>query len=66
LPDDFDGVDVMERWDSKDDRDRSLQLPGVRELIAQAMPILAGSPPGATLNALGGKGLPLDDAPCPA
>jgi quinol monooxygenase YgiN len=55
--DDADGVYVMEVWDSKDDHDRSLQLPGVRELIAQAMPILDGRPEGITLDVLGGKGL---------
>jgi quinol monooxygenase YgiN len=61
-PDDPDGVYVMELWDSKDDHDRSLQLPGVRELIAQAMPILGGPPQGTTLDVLGGRGLPRDDS----
>jgi len=52
-----DGVYVIEVWDSKEDHDNSLKLPGVRELITQAMPILDGKPEGITLEVLGGKGL---------
>lgn len=52
-----DGIYVIEVWDSKEDHDNSLMLPGVRELIAQAMPILDGKPEGLTLEVLGGKGL---------
>ncbi|WP_299701372.1 antibiotic biosynthesis monooxygenase family protein [uncultured Pontibacter sp.] len=53
-----DGVWVTEVWDSKDDHDNSLQVPGVRELIGQAMPLLAGSPQkGQVLEVLGGAGL---------
>ncbi len=52
-----DGIYVIEVWDSKEDHDNSLKLPGVRELITQAMPILDGKPEGITLEVLGGKGL---------
>jgi quinol monooxygenase YgiN len=52
-----DGIYVIEIWDSKEEHDRSLQLPGVGELISQAMPLLDGKPEGITLEVLGGKGL---------
>ena len=52
-----DAVYVMEVWDSKEDHDNSLKLPGVPELISQAMPILDGKPEGITLEVLGGKGI---------
>lgn len=48
---------VMELWDSKEAHDESLTLPAVRELIGQAMPILVGSPDGASLIPVAGKGL---------
>ena len=56
-PDNPDQIHIVEVWDSKDDHDRSLQLPGVHELIAMAMPILDGKPEGITLKVLGGKGI---------
>ncbi|MEZ4684912.1 MAG: hypothetical protein R3B47_02270 [Bacteroidia bacterium] len=37
---------MTEVWDSKEDHANSLQLPGVRELIMQAMPILDSMPTG--------------------
>lgn len=53
-----DVVWVTEVWDSKEDHDNSLQVPGVKELIAQAMPLLAGRPEkGQELEVLGGAGL---------
>jgi quinol monooxygenase YgiN len=52
-----DGIYVIEVWDSKEDHDNSLKLPGVRELITRAMPMLDGKPEGITLEVLGGKGL---------
>ncbi|WP_101446833.1 putative quinol monooxygenase [Pontibacter ramchanderi] len=53
-----DDVWVTEVWDSKEDHDNSLQAPGVKELIAQAMPLLAGRPDkGQQLTVLGGAGL---------
>jgi quinol monooxygenase YgiN len=51
------GIYVFEVWDTKEDHDNSLKLAGVRELISQAMPLLAGKPEGATFDVLGGKGL---------
>ena len=55
---DLDSVWVTEVWDSKQDHDDSLQVAGVRERIAQAMPMLAGRPEkGQELEVLGGAGL---------
>jgi len=54
---DHDMIHVAEVWDSKTDHDNSLQLPGVKELISQAMPIMEGKPEGTILDVLGGKGL---------
>ena len=39
-----DSIWVTEVWDSKAAHDQSLMIPGVRELIGQAMPILDGKP----------------------
>ncbi|MBC5774311.1 antibiotic biosynthesis monooxygenase [Pontibacter sp. KCTC 32443] len=56
--DDNNAVWVTEAWDSKEDHDNSLKVAGVRELIAQAMPILAGPPQkGQVLEILGGAGI---------
>ncbi|WP_210485808.1 putative quinol monooxygenase [Rufibacter aurantiacus] len=53
-----DAVWVTEVWDSQEDHDNSLQVPGVRELISQAMPLLAGKPEkGQVLEILGGAGI---------
>lgn len=57
--DDQDAIWITEVWDSQEDHDQSLSIPGVRELIGQAMPILAGKPEkGQVLNVLGGAGIP--------
>ena len=49
---------VTEVWDSQEDHDNSLTVPGVRELIGQAMPILNGKPEkGQVLEVLGGAGI---------
>ena len=49
---------VTEIWDSKADHDHSLSLPGVKELIAQAIPLLDGMPQkGQELKVRGGLGL---------
>lgn len=48
---------VMELWESREAHDLSLTLPDVRKLISKAMPILRGSPEGASLIPVGGKGL---------
>lgn len=53
-----DAIGVTEVWDSKEDHDNSLNIPGCRELITQAMPLLDGPPQkGIELEVLGGKGL---------
>ena len=57
-PSDENAVWITEIWDSKADHDNSLKLAGVRELIAQAMPILDGMPEkGQELEILGGTGI---------
>lgn len=49
---------VTEIWDSKEDHDSSLAIPGVRELIAQAIPLLNGTPEGGQeLDIIGGAGI---------
>lgn len=48
---------VMELWESKAAHDESLAQPEVRALISQAMPIIKGSPGGASLIPVSGKGL---------
>ena len=49
---------VTEVWDTKADHDNSLNMAGVKELIAQAMPILNGKPEkGQELRVLGGAGI---------
>lgn len=53
-----DGIYIIEVWETKEDHDNSLKVPGVGELIKQALPILEGKPTGGmTLEVLGGKGL---------
>jgi len=49
---------ITEIWDSKEDHDNSLSVPGVRELIGKAMPIMAGQPErGQELLIKGGLGI---------
>jgi quinol monooxygenase YgiN len=50
---------VFEMWDDKESHDASLQDKRVRGLIAEAMPILAGTPSGSELRVAGGHGLNL-------
>ncbi len=55
---DEDIVWVTEVWDTEANHDNSLKVEGVRELIARAMPLLAGQPErGQQLSVLGGKGV---------
>jgi quinol monooxygenase YgiN len=50
-----DSVWITEVWDTQVDHDESLKVPGVRELIGRAMPLLAGMPAkGQVLEVLGG------------
>lgn len=51
-------VFVTEIWDSKADHDNSLKVPGVRDLINLAIPILSELPQkGQELDILGGHGI---------
>ena len=50
---------VFEMWDDKESHDASLRDEGVRSLIAEAMPILAGAPSGSELRVAGGYGADL-------
>ena len=53
-----DDILVTEIWDSKEDHDNSLSYPGVKELIAKAIPILASNPEkGKIWDILGGVGI---------
>lgn len=53
-----DSIWVMEVWESKEAHDDSFNIPGIRDLIEQAVPILAErTQDGLTLEVLGGKGL---------
>ncbi len=53
-----DAVWVTEIWDTKEDHDNSLKVPGVRELIGRAMPIIDGPPQrGQELTVVGGFGI---------
>lgn len=45
-------VAVFEMWDDKDAHDEALKDPRVRALIAEAMPILAGTPSGSEYRAV--------------
>ena len=50
-----DEVYVTEVWENKRDHDRSLSVPGVRELINRAIPLLAEAPKGGQeLKIIGG------------
>ncbi|MDB5241684.1 MAG: antibiotic biosynthesis monooxygenase [Spirosoma sp.] len=49
---------ITEVWDTREDHDNSLNMPGVKELISRAIPLIEGKPEsGMTLTVLGGKGL---------
>jgi quinol monooxygenase YgiN len=51
-------VFITEIWESKEDHDQSLNYPGVRELIMEAMPMIEGKPEkGQELTLLGGFGI---------
>lgn len=53
-----DEIWITEIWDTKEDHDNSLNVPGVRELIEKAIPILNGNPEkGQEWNILGGTGI---------
>lgn len=48
---------VTELWDNPEDHAISLTLDGCKELIAQALPLLAGKPEQVVLKAISGKGM---------
>ena len=51
-------VFVTEIWDTKENHDLSLHIPGVRELIMEAMPLLDGPPAkGQEIQLFGGHGI---------
>ncbi len=53
-----DEVWVTEIWDNKQAHDSSLNVPGVKELIGKAIPILEGSQQkGQELEVIGGLGI---------
>ena len=57
-PSDPASVWITEVWDSKEDHDNSLHVAGVKELIGQAMPLLADKPEkGQELEMIGGTGI---------
>ena len=54
-PNDADTVWVTELWETAQDHDDSLKVPGVSELIGKAVPILSSMPDkGQELQVLGG------------
>ena len=55
---DDDAVWITEVWQDEASHQASLQLPSVRETIANAMPLIAGFEPGAITDPVGGVGLP--------
>ena len=54
--DNSDSVWVTELWDSREDHAISLTLDGCKELIAEAMPLLASEPKQIILKPVAGKG----------
>lgn len=48
-------VTVLEIWDSLEDHNISLEIPGCRELMNRAMPLLDGPPESKILQITGGK-----------
>lgn len=57
-PSDRDALWVSEAWRSKADHDASLSVPGVRELIAKARPLIAAMSDQVITIPVGGKGIP--------
>jgi quinol monooxygenase YgiN len=54
-----DAIWVTEVWRSEADHAASLSLPGVKELIVKAKPLIAGMSDSARTVPIGGKGLPV-------
>lgn len=56
-PTEPDAIWITEAWHSKEDHDASLALPGVKDLIAKARPLIAKMSDPILTVPLGGKGL---------
>jgi quinol monooxygenase YgiN len=54
---DEDAVWITEVWADESSHHDSLQLPSVRDAIAEAMPLIAGFEPGIITDPVGGVGL---------
>ena len=52
-------ISVYEVWDTKDDHDNALVMPGAKELVDKATPLMDGVPAASTLEVIGGKGINL-------
>jgi quinol monooxygenase YgiN len=50
-------VVIVEIWKDERAHGASLSTPGVRDLIKETMPLLAGAPEGSRFTPVGGKGL---------
>ena len=57
IPAEPDAIAITEVWDDKAAHDASLQLDGVRALIAKARPLIAGMGDSLELHPVGGLGL---------
>jgi quinol monooxygenase YgiN len=55
---DEDAVWITEVWEDEASHHESLQLPSVRDAIAEAMPLIASFEPGVVIDLVGGVGLP--------
>jgi quinol monooxygenase YgiN len=55
---DEDAVWITEVWEDEASHHESLQLPSVRDAIAEAMPLIASFEPGVVIDPVGGVGLP--------
>jgi len=56
-PADADGIWITEAWDSADSHKASLQIQGVKDVIARAMPLIAGFEVRHETEPVGGVGL---------
>lgn len=57
-PTEEDAIWVTEVWADKESHDASLSIPGVREIIEHAMPLIAGMSDRVEFTPVGGIGLP--------
>ncbi len=56
-PENKDIIWVTELWNTQEDYAISLTLDGTKEVVTEAMPLIASPPKQVTLKAVGGKGL---------